>query len=431
MRAVVCRRRRAALALLCAAGLGAPAALGREPTPEALARARALTARAAGALAAARTAEALELTTDALALLPDSRNARRNAALAWATRGAEALAREAAPAARAGYEQALELHPERLAYRLGRARALLLLGGLGEAEREARDALRLDPDHVDAWRLLGDTLERAGRLEEAAAALGEVLERGVDDDALGRRVTVLGRRARAEARYLDHSTGHFEARYDPDLPPQAVGLALTLLEDAYARVTAELGLTPRTPARVVLYPDEEFRAVTGAHSWVGAVYGAGVLRVPMRNLERHRETARRVLAHEYTHHLLYERAPGLPSWWHEAIAQWMEHGDGAPRAARETEERLAAALARGRLLSLEELRSMRSLAISDPGVAQLYYAQGLAFLGWLHEEHGGGGRLTAFLLAFAERPDAEAAAQTAWGASESALYARWAARLGR
>ena len=73
----------------------------------------------------------------------------------------------------------------------------------------------------------------------------------------------------------------------------------------------------------MLYEGAEFQRVTGAHSWVGALYHNGVLRVPTRNLERHRRTAERVLAHEFTHHVLRERVPSLPIWWHEGIAQYV------------------------------------------------------------------------------------------------------------
>lgn len=423
-------RRSALLLTLLCAGWGDPAGVGHaEDATPAVRQARALTAEAARLLEVGRPEEAAEVALEALALLPQGPQARRNAALALAAKGSAELDRQEATPALLSFERALELHPGRLAYRVGRSRALLALGGLAEAERELRQVLELDPWFVDASRLLGDLLERAGRLNEAVEVLSQVLGLGVQDAELGRRISLLARRAQAEERYQSQNTGHFEARYDPDLDPGAVTLALTLLEDAHARVTAELGLLPRTPARVILYPDDEFRALTGAHAWVGALYGAGVLRVPMRNLERHRSTAERVLAHEYTHHLLHERTPRLPVWWHEAVAQWMEHGRGAPTAASQAQAELASALSSGGLLTLEELRSTQILRVSDAGLARLFYTQALAFLGWLMEQRGGASRLTAFLLALGAHHDTEAAARSAWGASETELYREWSAAL--
>ena len=55
-----------------------------------------------------------------------------------------------------------------------RARALLALGRLEEAERHAQDAVRLDPEEIRYRELLAEVLARAGAHRDAAAEFGRL-----------------------------------------------------------------------------------------------------------------------------------------------------------------------------------------------------------------------------------------------------------------
>jgi predicted Zn-dependent protease len=55
-----------------------------------------------------------------------------------------------------------------------RARALLALGRLDEAERHAQDAVRLDPDEIRYRELLAQVLSREGAHRDAAAEFGRL-----------------------------------------------------------------------------------------------------------------------------------------------------------------------------------------------------------------------------------------------------------------
>jgi predicted Zn-dependent protease len=55
-----------------------------------------------------------------------------------------------------------------------RARALLALGRLGEAERHAQDAVRLDPEEIRYRELLAQILSSAGAHRDAAAEFGRL-----------------------------------------------------------------------------------------------------------------------------------------------------------------------------------------------------------------------------------------------------------------
>lgn len=73
-------------------------------------------------------------------------------------------------AARAAVHGALAGAPDRPDVQVFLARLALGEGRAAEAQVSLREALRLDPEHAQARRLLGTALAAAGRLDEAAAA---------------------------------------------------------------------------------------------------------------------------------------------------------------------------------------------------------------------------------------------------------------------
>ncbi|MDA1196127.1 MAG: peptidase MA family metallohydrolase, partial [Planctomycetota bacterium] len=326
-------------------------------------------------------------------------------------------------------DRALSLHPGRLVYERLRAEALLALGRAGEALRQAEQVSERSPDYADGWFTLGQVRERSGELRAALEAFGRAATLRPADDALARRIEEVTRRADAESGFATHGSGHFAVKYDPDIDSGTVQLALELLEDAYSRVTSDLGIAPRTVAQVVLYEGGEFQRVTGAHSWVGALYQEGVLRVPLRNLERHRATAARVLTHEFTHHVLKERTPALPTWWHEGIAQFLEDAPEASRARRtDLAEMLGSQQRTSRLIRLQEMQELIITRVENAGTVKLYYAQALSFVGWLVDTYGAAG-LPSFVHALAAGTGLDDAARKAFGDDQAGLWAAWIASL--
>ncbi len=415
--------RTALLLLLCAAVAWAD----EGPSGQDVGAARRLTEEGAKALSQGRHERASERFTEALARVPGSENANRNLALALARRAVEALRSEDGGLALDLLDRALELHPGRVRYRVDRGHALLFLGRDGEASRLAQELTEQAPALLDAWLLRADVNERRGELAEAVEALDHALRiappRYRRD--LEQRHVELSKRAKTEGTFLTHATGNFVAKYGPDADPGTVRLALTILEDAYSRVTADLGVAPKTPARVVLYEGGEFQEVTGAHGWVGALYVGGTLRVPIKNLERHRDVAERILSHEFTHHVLRQSAPGLPTWWHEGVAQHEE----IKTASKERQfEHLTREMKRLRdadsLLTLERLQRVHVASVSDVSFVTLYYAQARSFVDWLVEVYGTGA-LPSFLVALGTSRDTSAACREAFGKTEAELWTAW------
>jgi tetratricopeptide (TPR) repeat protein len=389
---------------------------------EDLPRAQDLTRQAGARLVQDDAPGALALLEDAYEALPRSRVAARNLALAF-SRVAEAdLRAERLESALTRFERALELHPGRLRYELGLARTRFLLGDELAAMQDVEALAERAPGYAAVHMLTADIHERRGDLEAALAALSRaaplVLE--AERAPLARRAVRLSKQAKTEAQFRTDSSGHFLIRYAADVDAATVALVRELLEDAYVHVTAELGLTPRSAARIVLYADGEFRDVTGAQAWVGALYEGGVLRVPARNLERHRDSAARILTHEFTHHILRERTPHLPAWWHEGIAQWQEFlaaGGGKPRVD------LARARDAEALLSLAQMRALRPFN-QQGDVVTLFYAQSRSFVLWLVDRSGRTG-ISDFLTNLGTGTDTDAAAKRALGASVQALWSEW------
>ncbi len=86
-----------------------------------------------------------------------------------------------AAAGRGDHDEVLRLSAARLAEVPGddashelRARSLLALGRLEEAEREADDAVRLDPEEIRYRELLADILSARGAHRDAATEFGEL-----------------------------------------------------------------------------------------------------------------------------------------------------------------------------------------------------------------------------------------------------------------
>ena len=412
--------------LLVCAGLLLPPSLARADDGAEAVR---LTRAGAQAFEQGALEHAATLFEQVLALAPEDANARRNLALVLSRRARSALRAQDGEAALALLDRALELHPGRQQYGALRARALLLAGRQGEALRQAQAVVERSPAYGEALTALADVQERMGDLPEALLTLTRVEGLRPGDAALAMRLETLERRAKAEAGFATHGTGNFVARYDPSSDAGQVQLALTILEDAYSEVTSDLGLSPRTPAQVVLYGGAEFQHVTGAHSWVGALYQGGVLRVPIRNLERHRSTAERVLTHEFTHHVLRERTPSLPIWWHEGIAQYLEDPpETSARRRADVLDQLRYQRKHARLLTLEEMQRIVITRVANAGTAKLYYAQALAFVGWLADTHGAGA-LPTFLSTLGSGTDLDGAARRAFGGTQAELWKAWLAAL--
>ena len=160
-----------------------------------------------------------------------------------------------------------------------RARALLALGRLDEAERHAQDAVRLDPEEIRYRELLAEVLSREGAHRDAAAEFGRLAHNDPREttwtlaearERLGAAQPAMGVEAARRAVQLDPRNGQAQL---------ALAQALTRTGDARGAFQAA------SLAAELLPGDPEAReALADAHWLIGA--GGGSLRGVPRAGER-------------------------------------------------------------------------------------------------------------------------------------------------
>ena len=205
-----------------------------------------------------------------------------------------------------------------------------LLRGLGVAAVHAgRPDEAIEPleavtgaGHDPAARmLLAHVYDRRDEPTQALAHLRAVLAGEPRHDAARRLLDKLEREQRAEAGF-DRETAHgFVIKWPAAASAERRRLVRDLLESARGRLERELRYRAADPVTVVMYTDDEFRAVTGAHAWASGVFD-GKIRFPLGAPDRDLE---RLVMHEMTHAAIHAVTRGrAPRWLHEGVAQAME-----------------------------------------------------------------------------------------------------------
>ncbi|MFZ0037251.1 MAG: hypothetical protein WAK91_07525 [Candidatus Acidiferrales bacterium] len=185
----------------------------------------------------------------------------------------------------------------------------------------------------------------------------------------------------AEAETRQGETSHFVLRYQGGATPQLAAEVLSTLEEHFRSLQTALDFTPVEPIGVVLYTKQEFRDITLAPSWAGAL-NDGRIRVPVEGLNSVTAELSRVLKHELTHSFVFQMSLGrCPTWLNEGLAQWMEG-----RRSGETAKLLITAYDRKQYIPLERLGgSWISLPAPVAGYA---YAWGLAAVEFIMSRSG-------------------------------------------
>jgi tetratricopeptide (TPR) repeat protein len=189
----------------------------------------------------------------------------------------------------------------------------------GEALEILEAALRRDRTDTGLLALAGfaayrnDEVQRAIDLWKAAVA-----QRA--NPAIERMLATAEREAR-EDKSAERLVGmRFLLRYNRNqMEADTAREALAILDQEYARVSAELGC--RTEERIVAIAQspEEYRRTTDAAEWGGGLYN-GRIRVAVLEGQRLGEQTREALAHEVVHACLSSLGD-YPVWLHEGLAQ--------------------------------------------------------------------------------------------------------------
>ena len=359
---------------------------------------------------------------EAHTLAPEDPTIRRNLAYCLLRLGDQLLLRNDPGRALRDYGEAGSLIPADWAPRFREGLALFRARRDREAGTTLERALADHPARVDGWELLALVRYRLGENAAAIEAWELALRLEPKNERLKRDLERARREERVEGQlFLDQSTPHFAIKYD-GARDAALGKRIgALLEEAYRGVGGLLGRYPSQELAVVVYPGQTFRALTGSHAWVGALYD-GKIRIPAKGLAQAPPAAlRRLLRHEYAHALLHALGgPKLPAWLQEGFAQLAE-GRAAADALTEL-RRLG-----GEVPSLSELSQPFS-KVADAKEAKRRYAAACLFFHHLVARHSMPA-VAGAVEALGEGKSADAAWRGATTLTPAELHAEWLATL--
>ena len=301
-----------------------------------------------------------------LALAP--LNAQRRTPAELEKAGWEAIRANQLQEAADVFREAIRLQPGSVRLMLGAGLTAHLLGRSEEARQHLVAALQADATLTEASVLLGQILYRDGDVAGAIHVYEQALPHAPTETLLASRLEAWRRELDLHGRFSQKYGEHFTVLFEGTREETVAKRAIELLEAAYWRIGTAFGAYPNGIVIVVLYTNEQFRDVTQSPRWAAAAFD-GRIRVPMRGALENTRQLERVLAHEFTHALVYSIAPrGVPQWLNEGLAQVFEPGQN--NAAREVVARHMESADAFPLSRLEQ--SFESL---DQDQARLAYAQ--------------------------------------------------------
>jgi tetratricopeptide (TPR) repeat protein len=237
--------------------------------------------------------------------------------------GWDALERSQPHEAAAAFSTALARDPKNANLHLGAGAAAFLERRDADARAALSRALELNPSSGRARELLGLVLYRTGDLLGAIRAYDR-LPNASEYDPARLRLERWRREFDLHGRMTSVASSWFTVSFDGEADAALAARALASLERAAQRIGDVLFTYPVQPIAVVLYTTEQFRDITRAPQWAGGAYD-GTIRVPMRGALEQQEELDRLLAHEFTHALVYSLAPrNVPAWLNEGLAAALE-----------------------------------------------------------------------------------------------------------
>lgn len=275
-----------------------------------------------------------------------------------------------------------------------------------EAITWLQEALERDAGAARADRLLGQIHERRGNIRTSLRHFEAALRQD-PGDVTAREGALRLRTAVAFDATLDDLYGrHFVVKYPAGADRSLAVLTAARLERIYKTVGRLFAYYPSDPVTVVLYPADQFHAVTASPRWTEGLYD-GRMHLPLPARSRPIDEFDASLAHEYAHAVVSSMSAGrAPAWLQEGLAQASE------AAVRPARSRQAPAGAPGDPLLLQaHAGSFQGAAAGDAAAA---YAESHAMVTHLIRRHGMK-TMRRFLTALADDRDFDAAFQSAFG----------------
>ena len=269
--------------------------------------------------------KAIEKFSEAMVLAPSEEIIKDNLANAYVAYGGDFLRAKDYEAAIQHFALSIDVKPSAAAHK-GRGIALLETGERTDAMADIEESILLNKDDSNAHILMGSLLYEVNRLEDA----GEHFESALEIDPANIRATNFLKKIKREAvedSFDGKESSNFYVKYEGLENAETGHLLLMVLEEAYYKVGADIGLYPERPVTVILYTNRQFSDVTRSPAWAGGLYD-GKIRLPSGGISQKTDKLIRVAYHEYTHALVHQATGGnCPVWLNEGLAQLEEGAD--------------------------------------------------------------------------------------------------------
>lgn len=280
-----------------------------------------------------------------------------------------------------------------------------------EAVAFLRRAVELDPENAGAHAALGLHLMRTGDEDGARGVLERAFELDPYDvvtyNLLGLLDTLAGFQTLREDELI--------VRMDPRDLPVLRGYLVPLAQEALSTLSARYGFTPQGPILIEVFPRHDDFAVRtlglpGLIGGLGACFGRVVTMDSPRARPAGTFNWAATLWHELAHVITLQLSrQRIPRWLSEGVSVFEE---SRARTAWGGEAQLgfAVALAKGEIQPIKALGG----GFSDPKAIARTYFQASLVVTRIVEKYGDKG-LRAFIRAFGDGLDEEAAAKRAFG----------------
>lgn len=213
------------------------------------------------------------------------------------------------------------------AYSMNLANVQIRLDDLDGAARTLAP-LPADPKTREALKRIYTELGNRSHNSGDSAAAIEYYDRGLrldpSDAYLSETLGRLRKDSAFEGRMSRKDGAHFIIKFDGGENATAGHLIGLLLEEAYAKVGADLDFYPGDRVEALLYSRESFHDITRSPSWAGALFD-GRIKIPAGGVYEKTAELEKAVFHEYTHAVVKRISKGrAPTWLNEGLAEYEE-----------------------------------------------------------------------------------------------------------
>ncbi|MFH1258889.1 MAG: tetratricopeptide repeat protein [Elusimicrobiota bacterium] len=195
---------------------------------------------------------------------------------------------------------------------------------LEPALKKLLESLVYNPQNINSCFYLGEIYYKKDDLNQAIKYWENVLKINPGQAGIEERIKKAKNENQVETKFNFEKFVNFKVKFEGYENVSSAWRILIILEEARSKLGADFRFYPKAVLTVIVYSDQQFKAVTGGEEWMSGVYD-GKIRVRIGESTHDEENLRKLLYHEYTHALIYEIAKNnIPVWLNEGLAQFAE-----------------------------------------------------------------------------------------------------------